>query len=117
MTLKKLVILPLILLSGMVYISADGNNTLPQIIERGDISSDSLGINISFRYDTIENAGMTIVIQTVCAPVCSSIVYMYDADGSRIRTVLPPSHLTFAEAYMEGDSIKWTDNTPVEEFR
>lgn len=63
-----------------------------------------------------------LVVQTVCAPICSSIARVYDKDGHVLREIPSPyPHAVFPEAeliYPDNDStstpdILWRDNTPL----
>ncbi len=51
-------------------------------------------------------------IQTVCAPVCASIVKQYKADWTYLHTVPAPIQGIFVEATLQGGSIVYHDNTP-----
>ena len=84
--------------------SYDGNDTT--------MLQDTVGLNLSFSTDTLRLEDMTMVIQTVCAPVCSSVVIIYNEDNEKIGTIIPPKDMVFAEAHFTADSITWTDNTP-----
>lgn len=62
-----------------------------------------------------------LVVQTICAPICSSCARIYNKEGEVIRRIESPyPDATFPEAhleYMNNDStgtplIVWTDNTP-----
>lgn len=64
----------------------------------------------------------TLVIQTMCEPICSSCARIYNKEGEVIRAIEPPYRdAIFPEAtlsYPDGDStlapvIIWTDNTPL----
>lgn len=51
-------------------------------------------------------------IETVCAPVCSSVVKAYDKNWNYVRDVKPTIPGTFVQAFFDGDqNIIWEDNT------
>ncbi len=52
------------------------------------------------------------LIQTVCAPICSSTVRLYDKDWNLLTNIQAPIQGTFIEAIIEKDSIVYKDNTP-----
>lgn len=53
-----------------------------------------------------------LVVHTVCEPICSSRVCVYNKVGEPIRTVQPPFEgAIFPYAVLEGDSLRWEDNT------
>lgn len=53
------------------------------------------------------------VIETACAPICSSVVRLINSKGNVLQTLpCPFPHAVFPEAYFEGKEIKWRDNTP-----
>lgn len=54
----------------------------------------------------------TLVVHTVCEPICSSRVCVYDKEGQLLRTIEPPFEgAIFPYATIEGDTIRWQDNT------
>lgn len=64
-------------------------------------------------YDTLVVADSMVVIQTVCAPICSSVARVYNKQGAPVRTLPAPNdRWVFPEAYIQSDSILWRDNTP-----
>lgn len=77
----------------------------------------SCTIRAEFRRDTIQlSADSIIIIETACAPICSSIARVYNKEWKEVgRLQSPFDHPVFAEAYIEDDRILWRDNTPKEE--
>lgn len=66
----------------------------------------------SIRYDSLSVGDSLVVIQTVCAPICSSVARVYNKQGDMIGTIPAPSATwVFPQAYIEQDSIVWRDNT------
>ncbi len=51
-------------------------------------------------------------IQTVCAPVCASIVKQYTSDWQYLQTVAPTIQGVFVEAKLQDGTIIYQDNTP-----
>ncbi len=51
-------------------------------------------------------------IQTVCAPVCASIVKQYDSEWHYLQTITPPLKGVFVEAMLQDSAIIYKDNTP-----
>ena len=63
--------------------------------------------------DTLVTGDSIIVIETACAPVCSSRVRVYNKEWQEIGLIRPPfEHAVFPEAYIEDRKIRWRDNTP-----
>ena len=69
--------------------------------------------------DTLVKADSIYVIHTVCAPICSSHVRVYNKEWQSIGVVKAPFKSAFPEAYIEDNRILWRDNdtfdyTPVQ---
>ena len=62
--------------------------------------------------DTLILHDTTIIIHTVCAPICPSVVLTYDSNGQQIGTIQPPFTTPFPEAYIEDNRLLWRDNMP-----
>ena len=62
--------------------------------------------------DTITLGDSIVVIHTVCAPICSSCVRVYNKEWHFIGNMIPPIKTTFPEAYIEDGKILWRDNDP-----
>jgi hypothetical protein len=60
--------------------------------------------------DTLIRNDSIIVIHTVCAPICSSCVQVYDQKGELIGRIKSPVKTAFPEAYIEEGKILWRDN-------
>ncbi len=67
----------------------------------------------SYSRDTlVVSEDSIIIVITACAPICSSIVIIEDAQGDATGEIHSPiPDAVFPEAYIENDSIKWRDNT------
>mgnify|MGYP002517455844 CR=1 FL=1 len=60
--------------------------------------------------DTITIGDSIVVIHTVCAPICSSHVRVYNKEWQQIGTLEAPFKSIFPEAYIEDNRILWRDN-------
>lgn len=74
--------------------------------------SDSETINTKFVSvrDTIKLGDSIVVIHTVCAPICSSRVRVYNKEWQEIGMMRPPFRSVFPEAYIEDGKLLWRDN-------
>ncbi len=59
----------------------------------------------------VQNDTITFV-QTVCAPVCASIVKQYDREWHYLQTITAPIQGVFVEAMLQDTTIVYKDNTP-----
>jgi len=90
-----------ILSSGCCSVFADNRDTTSHAMET-TIHRDTLVV----RADSI------IVIETACAPICSSIVRIYNKEWRMIGDIPSPfSDAVFPEAFIENNAIHWRDNT------
>ena len=64
---------------------------------------------ISMR-DTLICSDSIVVIHTVCAPICSSHVRVYDKEWRLIGILKAPFKSPFPEAYIENGKLYWRDN-------
>ena len=63
-------------------------------------------------YIEVQNYGDSIlVVQTVCAPVCSSCVHVYNKEWRPLREVRPAKECTFPLATIRNGQLVWQDNT------
>ena len=60
--------------------------------------------------DTLITNDSIYVIHTVCAPVCSSHVRVYNKEWKPIGVLKAPFKSAFPEAYIQDDRILWRDN-------
>jgi hypothetical protein len=60
--------------------------------------------------DTIVLGDSIIVIHTVCAPICSSHVRVYNKEWKFIGTIKPYFKSVFPEAYVQDNKLYWRDN-------
>lgn len=62
--------------------------------------------------DTLRTGDSLLVITTACAPVCSSVVQVFTADGRLVGTLPSPfPKAIFPEAYIQDGKLRWRDNT------
>jgi hypothetical protein len=64
--------------------------------------------------DTIILGDSIIVIHTMCAPICSSHVRVYNKEGQWIGIIKPDIITIFPEAYIEDGKLYWRDNDTVD---
>lgn len=63
-------------------------------------------------YIEVQNYGDSIlVVQTVCAPVCSSCAHIYNKEWQLLREVRPTKECTFPLAAIRNGQLVWQDNT------
>ena len=60
--------------------------------------------------DTVVCGDSIVVIHTVCAPICSSHVRVYNKEGELHAILKPPFKSAFPEAYLENGKVLWRDN-------
>ena len=77
-----------------------------------DISNnvDTAMYDITSTYDTLYRYDSIIVIHTVCAPICSSHVRVYNKEWEEIGLLKAPFCSIFPEAYVEDGKLLWRDN-------
>lgn len=54
-----------------------------------------------------------VFVQTVCAPVCSSVVGLYDAGWTWLHDLKPDMEALFVSAHVENGKLVYTDETPL----
>lgn len=75
-----------------------------------------LQIADGIEYGWLVDNNKIILIQTLCSPICSSVVSEYDMDWHRIRTIRPEKDGVFFRAHIENDTLVFTDETPEEDL-
>ena len=60
--------------------------------------------------DTLCSQDSIFLIRTVCAPICSSHVCVYNKEWQLIGILKAPLKSPFPEAYIENGKILWRDN-------
>lgn len=62
--------------------------------------------------ETLCYGDSTLVIETVCAPLCSSRAYIYNKESEKAKQIPSPyPNAVLVEAHIEDGRIIWTDNT------
>lgn len=80
-------------------------------LDSNKITSASLNHDkITSTRDTIALGDSIVVIHTVCAPLCSSHVRVYNKEWKEIGVLKAPFQSPFPEAYIEDGKILWRDN-------
>ena len=62
--------------------------------------------------DTIVLGDSVVVIHTLCAPICSSCVRVYNKEWYFLGMMTPPIRTAFPEAYIQDGKLLWRDNDP-----
>ena len=60
--------------------------------------------------DTLLTNDSILVIHTVCAPICSSHVRVYNKEWQYLGVLKAPFESAFPEAYIENNKLLWRDN-------
>ena len=60
--------------------------------------------------DTLLTNDSILVIHTVCAPICSSHVRVYNKGWQYLGALKAPFKSAFPEAYIENNKLLWRDN-------
>ena len=60
--------------------------------------------------DTLLTNDSILVIHTVCAPICSSHVRVYNKEWQYLGALKAPFKSAFPEAYIENNKHIWRDN-------
>ena len=60
--------------------------------------------------DTLLTNDSIVVVHTVCAPICSSCVRVFNKEWQFLGNLTPPIKSTFPEAYIEDGKLLWRDN-------
>lgn len=66
----------------------------------------------TYRCDTLYSGDSIYIVETACAPICSSCVRVYNKEWKLLgRIPAPWPHAVFPEAWIEDKRIRWRDNT------
>lgn len=58
-----------------------------------------------------------LLVQTVCAPLCSSVARMYDSRWTLLHPIPAPDAYTLPQAFIDSNGdIRWQENYKEEEF-
>lgn len=79
-------------------------------IREANNGSDSEATYTKSTRDTIAFGDSIVIIHTVCAPICSSHVRVYNKGWQEIGVLKAPFKSPFPEAYIENGKLLWRDN-------
>ncbi len=65
---------------------------------------------VTFVRDTLLTNDSILVIHTICAPICSSHVRVYNKEWQYLGVLKAPFKSAFPEAYIENNKLLWRDN-------
>lgn len=74
------------------------------------VTTEQQSTELSSRRDTLLTNDSIVVIHTVCAPLCSSHVRVYNKEWKEIGILKAPFQSPFPEAYIEDGKLLWRDN-------
>ena len=61
--------------------------------------------------ETYHYGDSILLVQTVCAPLCSSVAQMYDSDWTLLHPIAAPADYTLPQAFiMPNGTIRWQEN-------
>ena len=67
--------------------------------------------------ETFHYGDSILLVQTVCAPLCSSVARMYDSQWTLLHPILAPDAYTLPQAFIDSNgAIRWQENYKEEEF-
>ena len=92
------------------YLFAQQSTTAEQPAMQAMNNTEQRSDELVSRRDTLITNDSIIVIHTVCAPICSSHVRVYNKVWEEIGVLKAPFKSAFPEAYIENDRILWRDN-------
>ena len=104
MNLAKIGALFIVFCSASLYLFAAQSE--PQNVS----DCDSTYTSITSRRDTLCIHDSILVIHTICTPICSSHVRVYNKEWEEIGVLKAPFRSIFPEAYVEDGKLLWRDN-------
>ena len=61
--------------------------------------------------ETYHYGDSILLVQTICAPLCSSVAQMYDSDWTLLHPIAAPADYTLPQAFiMPNGTIRWQEN-------
>ena len=67
--------------------------------------------------ETYHYGDSILLVQTVCAPLCSSVARMYDSQWTLLHPMPAPAAYTLPQAFIDSNgAIRWQENYKEEEF-
>lgn len=62
--------------------------------------------------EVVDYGKTALIVETVCAPICSSSARIYNTKSNKlVRTIKPPISGVFPYAWVENGELQWRDNT------
>lgn len=58
-------------------------------------------------YETLDYGDSTLIVKTICAPICNSVAGVYDSNGKKLRTIPGTGILPYAT--IKDGMIVWED--------
>ena len=110
---SRLIILFILFSSSVSYTALAQQATIREQSELENVI-DSIQPRITSSRDTLCINDSILVIHTVCAPICSSCVRVYNNEWKEIGRLKAPFKTAFPEAYIEDGKILWKDNDPLD---
>ena len=110
--IRKILILFVVLFVSIAsHYSFAQQTTTDELLNSNKVASEPLNNDeVTSTRDTIAFGDSIIVIHTVCAPLCSSHVRVYDNKWKEIGILKAPFPSPFPEAYIENGKLLWRDN-------
>lgn len=63
--------------------------------------------------EVLDYGKTALVVQTVCAPICSSSARVYNTKNNKlVQEIKPTVEGVFPYAWIENNQLHWRDNTP-----
>ena len=85
------------------------------VIEQGTYAKVKLAD--SCYLETYHYGDSILLVQTVCAPLCSSVARMYDSRWTLLHPIPAPDAYTLPQAFIDSNgAIRWQENYKEEEF-
>ena len=106
--MKKLLVVLFVCISS--HYSFSEQTTTAELLNSDEITTDQRSTELRSTRDTIMFGDSIVVIHTVCAPICSSRVRVYNKEWQEIGILRPSFNSIFPEAYIEDGKIFWRDN-------
>ena len=67
--------------------------------------------------ETYNYGDSILLVQTVCAPLCSSVAQMYDSRWTLLHHIPAPDAYTLPQAFIDNNgAFRWQENYKEEEF-
>lgn len=107
---KVIISLLILFLSITSHYSFAQQTTTAELLNNEGVTIEQRSTEHISTHDTIAYGDSIVVIHTVCAPICSSHVRVYNKEWQEIGILRPPFKSIFPEAYIENGKLLWRDN-------